>query len=187
MAVTVNAAVYGQGVYGVARYGAVIVSNLDQVQATASVSQVEVGSSQQIGSVSASISVSTPSVISSSSVTGVAATANISNIQISPEKLLDSLAATGDVSGVSASSSAGPTGVGGSISTGQLQVEIASILSSVSATIDVDTLVAFVELPLPSLLLSAQTGLLVATGNVFSYNAVANLYSRARTILLPRG
>ena len=37
MAVTVNAAVYGVGVYGTARYGKVIVSNLDQAIATGAV------------------------------------------------------------------------------------------------------------------------------------------------------
>lgn len=187
MAVSVNAAVYGQGVYGVARYDLVVVSNLDQVQATASVSQVGVESSRRIGGVSASISVSTPAAESFSTIPSTSATINVSDIQVSPDKLLDPVSATGDVSGVVVDPSAGLNGVGGNTDSGQLQVEIDTVIDSVFASINVNTVSQFVEVPLPSLQLLPQTGLLVVTGTIFPYDEVANLYSRSRTVLLPRG
>ena len=86
MAVTVNAAVYGIGVYGTARYGRVVVSNLDQVEATGAVNSVLVNVKEKISGVSAT-----------GSVTAVA----INGFEIDISERLDSVSATGFVTAVS--------------------------------------------------------------------------------------
>lgn len=167
MAVTVNAAVYGIGVYGTARYGRVVVSNLDQVEATGTVNSVRVNVKEKISSVSAT-----------GSVTAVA----INGFEIDISERLDSVSATGfvtsvsvniveKVSGVSSTISIGTPdiysvnrifvlGVSATGSAGTTKVNVAEKTEGVSATVDAGSLTLHTTAGLISV------GLISAVGNV---------------------
>lgn len=111
MTVTVNAAVYGVGVYGVARYGKVIVSGLDQVEATGQTSGVQVNVSELLASVAGTASVSAVGIGNSVTLSGVVGTGQVNTVEDKPTELLNSVQATGQVSAVQPNTTAGITGV----------------------------------------------------------------------------
>lgn len=121
MAVTVNAAYYGQAVYGVARYGQFIVSNLDQAVGTGQVSAVTVNTAAGITGVSA---------------TGFIRPIGIGQFEIDIYEVLESAPATGIADSVipRASSSLTLSSVSATGTVNTVTTAVSELLGSVSAT-----------------------------------------------------
>jgi len=170
MAVTVNAAIYGVGIYGVARYDRIVVSNLDQVEATGQVNTVRVSTAAGLTGVVATGSVEGLTAggfevdISEKITQGVSGTGQVSAVQVNPSEKLTGVSATFTLNGEAVSvrsvnrvpiTSVALTGfvdtvkenvlepVGAVSATGfsgQVQVNVAEVLASVEATGSIGTL-----------------------------------------------
>lgn len=105
MAVTVNAANYGLAVYGGAFYGKVIVSGIDQVEATGQVNTVTVHTAAGITGVEAIGNIKDVSVggfeidIVERIPTGVSAEVFVNTVQVNVSELLDSVVTTSAING----------------------------------------------------------------------------------------
>jgi hypothetical protein len=210
MAVTVNAAVYGQGVYGVARYGKVIVSNLDQAVGTGQVFPVQVNLAKTLASVSATGQVNTVNFTASSSIvlnsvtaTGsigtlkanitenlgsVSSTGLVNQVQVNVAKILGSVEGTGSIGTLSFSNTLTLLGVQGQTEFGQLKVNTTEFLDSVSATGQVNAVdvTASSNIVIASVSATGFVQPTTQTGVVFNFEAVKEIYSRQRTIYLSR-
>lgn len=254
MAVTVNAAVYGVGVYGVARYGKVIVSGLDQAVGTGAVSAVQVNTAagitgvgaitgtiepvsaggfeiditeridtgvvgtafantvqvniaEVLGSVSASGSIGTVAISNTVTLSGVVGTGAVNTVEDKPTEVLGSVSATGSVNTVQANTAAGVTGVS---ATGSINDQLAfsnsfaisgvsaqgivntvediptEILTGVSAEGFINTVTTHLVIPLSGVVGTGSSGQTTETAVVFDFEAVKNLYSKRRTVIIPR-
>jgi hypothetical protein len=160
-------AIYGLGEYGKARYGiAFVVEAVTGVEATGSIAPVQVNGfeidiGENLDSVSATGNINTVQVNLTVPVTGVQGIGQANPVVINALQILTGVSATGAVNEVGIGNSARPIGV--------------------QATGFVNTLVEDVDEALASVQGTGVIGTPTATGVIFDFEAVKNLYDRRRT------
>jgi hypothetical protein len=164
-----NDAIYGTGRYGTATYGSTSPTiNAPSFQLIGTVASVGVGASENLASVSATVT--------------------IGLIRTIPF-ILRSVSATGAVGTVSLVTSAGVTGVSATGAVEQVQIDgfeidVQERLQSVSATVAVGTLTNSNTHSIASVVGTFTVGTPTVTGVIFNF--VANDYDRKRVVYIPR-
>lgn len=147
MAVTVNAAVYGVGVYGTARYGKVIVSNLDTVSGTGAVSNVQVNITELVTAATATGNIQ-PVVaggfeidVTERVLVGVSGTGAVNFQQVNVTEIVTAVNGTGTTVAIipHADSLIVPTGVSGTGTANTVEEKVTEVLDSVNATGNLQT------------------------------------------------
>ena len=181
------------------------------VSATGSINTLTVNIIEKLESVSATGSVNTVTSTGTANVTltGVEATGSVNTVEEKPTEALDSVSATGSVNNVTVNiieklgsvSATGtiatltltgtanvtPTGVEAVGSVNTVEEKPTEVLNSVSAIVFVNGNFTFSNShALTGVQATTTLGTIVKTAEVFNFQAVANQYSRARTIKIPR-
>ena len=181
------------------------------VSATGSINTLTVNIIEKLESVSATGSVNTVTSTGTANVTltGVEATGSVNTVEEKPTEALDSVSATGSVNNVTVNiieklgsvSATGtiatltltgtanvtPTGVEAVGSVNTVEEKPTEVLNSVSATVFVNGNFTFSNShALTGVQATTTLGTITKTAIVFNFQAVANQYSRARTIKIQR-
>lgn len=179
------------------------------VSATGSVGTLNVFIKVSVVGVSATGTVNTVKENINTPITGVQATGSVNTVEEKPTEALDSVSATGSVNNVTVNiieklgsvSATGtiatltltgtanvtPTGVEAVGSVNTVEEKPTEVLNSVSATVFVNGNFTFSNShALTGVQATTTLGTITKTAVVFNFQAVANQYSRARTIKIPR-
>jgi hypothetical protein len=179
------------------------------VSATGSVGTLNVFIKVSVVGVSATGTVNTVKENINTPITGVQATGSVNTVEEKPTEALDSVSATGSVNNVTVNiieklgsvSATGtiatltltgtanvtPTGVEAVGSVNTVEEKPTEVLNSVSAIVFVNGNFTFSNShALTGVQATTTLGTIVKTAEVFNFQAVANQYSRARTIKIPR-
>jgi hypothetical protein len=179
------------------------------VSATGSVGTLNVFIKVSVVGVSATGTVNTVKENINTPITGVQATGSVNTVEEKPTEALDSVSATGSVNNVTVNiieklgsvSATGtiatltltgtanvtPTGVEAVGSVNTVEEKPTEVLNSVSATVFVNGNFTFSNShALTGVQGTTTLGTITKTAVVFNFQAVANQYSRARTIKIPR-
>jgi hypothetical protein len=179
------------------------------VSATGSVGTLNVFIKVSVVGVSATGTVNTVKENINTPITGVQATGSVNTVEEKPTEALDSVSATGSVNNVTVNiieklgsvSATGtiatltltgtanvtPTGVEAVGSVNTVEEKPTEVLNSVSATVFVNGNFTFSNShALTGVQGTTALGTIVKTAEVFNFQAVANQYSRVRTIKIPR-
>lgn len=179
------------------------------VSATGSVGTLNVFIKVSVVGVSATGTVNTVKENINTPITGVQATGAVNTVEEKPTEALDSVSATGSVNNVTVNiieklgsvSATGtiatltltgtanvtPTGVEAVGSVNTVEEKPTEVLNSVSATVFVNGNFTFSNShALTGVQATTTLGTITKTAVVFNFQAVANQYSRARTIKIPR-
>ena len=176
MAIIAQSARYGSGLYGTSEYGVVnLTASISGVSATGTIASVVAGGFE----------VDVTERIS----TGVSATGSINTLTVNIIEKLESVSATGTIGTLTLTGTANVTLVGVEAVSFLNTVEDkpTEILDSVSATGFVNDNFTFSNShALTGIQGTTALGTIIKTAEVFNFQAVANQYSRARTIKIPR-
>jgi hypothetical protein len=179
------------------------------VSATGSVGTLNVFIKVSVVGVSATGTVNTVKENINTPITGVQATGSVNTVEEKPTEALDSVSATGSVNNVTVNiieklgsvSATGtiatltltgtanvtPTGVEAVGSVNTVEEKPTEVLNSVSATVFVNGNFTFSNShALTGVQATTTLGTITKTAVVFNFQAVANQYSRVRTIKIPR-
>ena len=179
------------------------------VSATGSVGTLNVFIKVSLVGVSATGTIGTLAISNTVTLTGVSATGSVNTVEEKPTEALDSVSATGSVNNVTVNiieklgsvSATGtiatltltgtanvtPTGVEAVGSVNTVEEKPTEVLNSVSATVFVNGNFTFSNShALTGVQGTTALGTIVKTAEVFNFQAVANQYSRVRTIKIPR-
>ena len=179
------------------------------VSATGSVGTLNVFIKVSVVGVSATGTVNTVKENINTPITGVQATGSVNTVEEKPTEALDSVSATGSVNNVTVNiieklgsvSATGtiatltltgtanvtPTGVEAVGSVNTVEEKPTEVLNSVSAIVFVNGNFTFSNShALTGVQATTTLGTITKTAVVFNFQAVANQYSRARTIKIPR-
>lgn len=179
------------------------------VSATGSVGTLNVFIKVSVVGVSATGTIGTLAISNTVTLTGVSATGSVNTVEEKPTEALDSVSATGSVNNVTVNiieklgsvSATGtiatltltgtanvtPTGVEAVGSVNTVEEKPTEVLNSVSATVFVNGNFTFSNShALTGVQATTTLGTITKTAVVFNFQAVANQYSRARTIKIQR-
>ena len=215
MAVTVNAANYGLAVYGGAFYGKVIVSGIDQVEATGQVNTVTVHTAAGITGVEAIGNIKDVSVggfeidIVERIPTGVSAEVFVNTVQVNVSELLDSVVTTSAINGeginiksvnyipVTGVQATGYVSAQANTEEPLLSVEATGYVNDVtvhttagivgvSATTSLQQTNVHVSEKVSNAAITGHIGSVTVVAVKFDFKAVRGTYSRRRTVYIPR-
>ena len=159
------------------------------VSATGTVNTVKENINTPITGVQATGSVNTVEEKPTEALDSVSATGSVNNVTVNIIEKLGSVSATGTIATLTLTGTANvtPTGVEAVGSVNTVEEKPTEVLSSVSATGFVNDNFTFSNShALTGIQGTTALGTTIKTAEVFNFQAVANQYSRARTIKIPR-
>lgn len=119
-------------------------------------------------------------------VSSVSATGSVSTVQVNLVEKLASATATGSVGSITVNLKTPLTDTPSTLTIGSIGVGNSATLTGVSSTTEVTANNIHVSERMVSTNLSGNIGSVTTTAVVFDFKAVANQYSRRRTVILPR-
>jgi hypothetical protein len=159
------------------------------VSATGTVNTVKENINTPITGVQATGSVNTVEEKPTEALDSVSATGSVNNVTVNIIEKLESVSATGTIATLTLTGTANvtPTGVEAVGSVNTVEEKPTEVLNSVSATVFVNGNFTFSNShALTGVQATTTLGTITKTAVVFNFQAVANQYSRARTIKIQR-
>ena len=184
---------YGSGIYGISNYGGDIAKTLAGVAATGAIGTLEHSNTKTLVGVVGTTAIEAPSAggfeidISERVDTGVAGTGSVNTVQVNLAPVPTGVSATGSIGSLEHSNTILLQGVAGTLAEPLVEPKVTAVIGGVSATGAVnDDFEHSNSTIISSVASTVSAGIITGTGVIFDFESVQNLYSRRRTVLIPR-